>query len=263
MEPSPGVNLTEFVQSLFARFHELAILPFIEFFGALTAGERSVLYILLASVAALGFVLGKRGASSERGYRAFGARRFPSLQNSGEELVSRLLLSHFRVPDYHLMNHVTLRMEDGTTQVDHILVSRFGVFVIETKDYSGWIFANASDATWTNVRYRRKYTFQNPIHQNFRHVLAVQNLLEFVPREAIKSVVVFCGSAEFKTEVPVGVVHIDGLVDHLKQQTLDVLSRNRMQFCVGRLETARLAISGTTDIEHVKSLARRFGREAV
>ena len=45
------------------------------------------------------------------------------------------------------MNHVTLRMDGGTTQVDHILVSRFGVFVIETKDYSGWIFANESELT--------------------------------------------------------------------------------------------------------------------
>jgi hypothetical protein len=39
------------------------------------------------------------------------------------------------------MNHVTIRMDDGTTQVDHILVSRFGVFVIETKHYTGWLFA--------------------------------------------------------------------------------------------------------------------------
>lgn len=42
-------------------------------------------------------------------------------------------------------------MDDGTTQVDHILVSRFGVFVIETKDFSGWIFASATDRTWTQV----------------------------------------------------------------------------------------------------------------
>jgi hypothetical protein len=69
-----------------------------------------------------------------------------SFQNHGEALLSRVALTNFGPPDYHLMNHVTLQMNDGTTQVDHILVSRFGVFVIETKDYKGWIFANANQA---------------------------------------------------------------------------------------------------------------------
>jgi hypothetical protein len=129
-------------------------------------------------------------------------------------------------------------------------------------NYTGWIFANAADKKWTSVRFRRKYTFQSPIHQNFRHVLAVQNQLEFIPREAIESVVVFCGSAEFKTEVPAGVVHVDQLVAHLKQRTEERIPLNKLQYAVGRIETARLALSGQTDIEHVESLRRRFGREA-
>lgn len=154
-------------------------------------------------------------------------------------------------------------MDDGTTEVDHILVSRFGVFVIETKDFSGWIFANASDAGWTQVHYRRKFTFQNPIRQNFRHLRAVQGLLDFLPQEAVKSVVVFCGSAEFKTPMPEGVTAIDDLVEYLELQKAEVMSLNRLQFCVGRLETARLAISGETDVEHIRSLTRRFGGGAV
>lgn len=242
--------------------YDLVILPFREFFEALNAAERSVLYILLGAAAALGFVLGRRGRSAGGGFRRFGAWRFPTFQNSGESLVSQVLTRHFRAPDYHLMNHVTLRMDDGTTQVDHILVSRFGVFVIETKDYNGWIFANAADKFWTSVRFRRKYKFQNPIHQNFRHVLAVQNLLEFVPREAIEPVVVFTGGAKFKTEVPAGVVHVGQLADYLRQRTTERIALNKMQYAVGRLETGRLALSGQTDIEHVESLRRRFGREA-
>jgi hypothetical protein len=243
--------------------HDLAILPLKEFFSALNAAERSVLYILLAAAAVLGFVVGRRASSDSRGFRRFGAWRFRTFQHSGEALVSRVLLAHFRPPDYHLMNHVTLRMDDGTTQVDHILLSRFGVFVIETKDYKGWIFANAADAKWTSVHYRVKQRFQNPIRQNFRHVLAVQNLLEFIPKEAVKSVVVFCGSAEFKTDVPEGVVHVDELPAYLKRHSVELLALNRMQYAVGRLETARLALSGQTDTEHVENLRRRLGREAV
>ena len=188
-----------------------------------------------------------------------GALRFPQFQNNGEALVSRVLRSHFGPPDYHLMNHVTIRMDDGTTQVDHILVSRFGVFVIETKDYSGLIFANATEPTWTQALFRRRVEFQNPIFQNKRHVRAVRCLLDFLAPEAIKSVVVFCGGAEFKTETPQGVIMVDQLATYVSHQTEEVMSLNRLQFCVGRVETGRLAISRETDVDHIRSLARRHG----
>jgi hypothetical protein len=207
--------------------------------------NRTVLYILLAL--AFGFVIGLRH------------RRRRLFQTRGEALVARAVRANFGPPDYHLLNHVTLRLKDGTTEVDHILVSRFGVFVIESKDYKGWIFANAKQAKWTQVLFRHRFSFQNPIFQNHRHVRAVQALLDFLPPDAVKSVIVFTGEAEFKTEIPHGVFSLSELIEYLREQTIPVMSPNRMQFCVGRLETARLAISGETDVEHVQSLERRHG----
>ena len=183
-----------------------------------------------------------------------------SHQNSGEKLVTRALQSNFNAPDYHLLNHITLKYKGLTTQVDHILVSRFGVFVIETKNYNGWIFANAKQNTWTQVMFRTKFKFQNPIHQNYGHVQAVQELLDFLPASAITSVVVFVGNAEFKTGIPAGVFTLAGLIEYLKRCTEEVLSLNRVQFCVGRIETARLAITRETDVDHVQGLTIRHGK---
>jgi len=256
------VNLDDLAETIWARLNELAIIPLAQFVGSLDQGERIVLYVLLATAAAVGFLIG-RICIGRTGIIRLGVRRSPTAQNIGEALVSRLLLSHFCPPDYHLMNHVTIRMDDGTTQVDHILVSRFGVFVIETKHYSGWLFANAADSTWTQVRFRRRFRFQNPIFQNNRHVRAVQSLLDFLQPEAVKSVVVFSGDAEFKTAIPQGVTTIGQLAEYLRQQKEEVMSQKRLQFCVGRLETARLAISAETDVEHMQSLARRHGSGAV
>lgn len=168
--------------------------------------------------------------------------------------------SIFSDSDYHLMNHVTLPLEKGTTQIDHILVSRFGIFVIETKDYKGWIFANANHSQWTQVIFKRKFKFQNPIFQNQLHVRAVRDLLDFLPPETVKSVVVFTGEAEFKTRLPEGVFTLKGALNYIKQCESEVVSQNRMQFCVGRLETTRLAITRATDIQHVQALQRRHGR---
>jgi hypothetical protein len=193
--------------------------------------EWTAVGVLLALV--VGFVIGR--------YCTYSASRAYAFQNYGEALLSRVVLTNFVPPDYHLMNHVTLQLDDGTTQVDHILVSRFGVFVIETKHYKGWIFANANQANWTQVLFRHKFRFQNPILQNLRHVRAVQRLLDFLPTGIVKSAVVFTGEAEFKTEIPEGVFDLSEFVDYLREQTVEVMSLNRVQFCVGRLETERLA----------------------
>jgi len=215
---------------------------------SLTGQQAPIVYVLIALV--VGFAIGR--------YRAF---RVHAYQNRGEARVSQVVQANFGSPHYHLMNHITLQLSNGTTQVDHILVSRFGVFVIETKDYKGWIFGDARGAKWTQVLFRYKFKFQNPIIQNSLHVQTVANLLDFLPPDAVRSVVVFTGEAEFKTPVPHGVVHVSELVDYLRAQTVEVMSLNRVQYCVGRLETARLAISGQTDVEHVQNLQRRHGGE--
>lgn len=189
-------------------------------------------------------------------------RRFrpEDFQNRGEARVSRELRTHFASSDYHLLNHVTLRLGDGTTQIDHILVSRFGVYVIETKHYNGWIFADARQRYWTQVLFNARFKFQNPLHQNYRHLCAVRELLDFLSPESIRPVVVFTGPAQFKTDTPPGVFRLSDLIDHLRYQKQEIMSANRMHFCIGRLEATRLTISGETDLEHLKSLEQRHSR---
>ena len=181
-------------------------------------------------------------------------------QNRGELAVQEILKTAFGARDAHVLNHVTLPTRTGSAQIDHILVTPFGVFVVETKDYRGWIFANARDQKWTQVLFRKKFRFQNPLLQNFGHVAAVRELLDFLPANAIHSVVVFAGDAEFKTERPAAVVTLEGLVDYIESFNEKIISLNRMQFCVGRIEMARLAISGQTDVEHAQRVQSRYGR---
>jgi hypothetical protein len=201
--------------------------------------------VLVALV--IGFVLGR--------YKTH------TFQNRSEARLSRALKMRFVAPDYHLLNHVTLRLEDGTTQIDHVLVSRFGIFVIETKDYRGWIFAGPRDRYWTQVLYRAKFRFQNPLRQNHGHVRAIQELLDFLPADVVRPVVVFTGDAEFKTNIPDGVFTVAGFLAFVEGTNQEVVSVNRVQFCVGRLETTRLSITKATDVEHVQGLRRRYGND--
>lgn len=180
-------------------------------------------------------------------------------QNQGESSVRKVIVENFESPNYHLLNNITIPIQDGTTQIDHILISTKGVFVVETKNYSGWIFGNEQSRQWTQVIYRVKSRFQNPIHQNYKHLKAIQDLLEFLPKEQIHSVVVFAGNAEFKTPIPKGVVYLGQLVDYIQDYKDEVISFNRLEFCVGRLECKRYELTKRTDLEHQAYLSRKIG----
>ena len=74
---------------------------------------------------------------------------------------------------YRDLNNVTIPTSNGTTQIDHVFVSRYGIFVIETKNMEGWIFGDEKQPQWTQSLYGKKFRFQNPLHQNYRHTKAL------------------------------------------------------------------------------------------
>ena len=57
---------------------------------------------------------------------------------------------------YYLFNDLTLETPDETTQIDHVIISRFGIFVIETKNFTGWIFGSENQKQWTKTTYGNK-----------------------------------------------------------------------------------------------------------
>ena len=125
----------------------------------------------------------------------------------GEHRVNSILDRQLPSGEYKVFHDVTLHTSQGPTQIDHIVVSRYGVFVVETKNYTGWIFGDAKSKQWTQTIYRNKSRFQNPLRQNFKHTKAVESFLSLSPRY-VHSVVVFVGDAEFKTDLPDNVTHL-------------------------------------------------------
>lgn len=211
----------------------------------------------MSLVGVAGFLL---GGALGYGLGLFAGKRCcKAEENQGEAAVRRLLVQTFDDPAYHLLNNVTVPAQDGTTQIDHILLSRYGIFVIETKHYSGWIFGDAKARYWTQVLFKVKSKFQNPLRQNHKHVQVVKELLHFIPPEHIHSLVVFTGSAVFKTERPAGVVGLAELADHIRRHDQAIMDENRLQFCIGRIEFYRFYISSVTDAEHQAYLNRKFG----
>lgn len=152
----------------------------------------------------------------------------------GESKVRKRLKRRLSKNEYEFFHDVTLPSVMGSTQIDHIVLSQYGVFVIETKNYSGWIFGSAKSKQWTQAIYRTKSRFQNPLHQNYKHVKAVQSFLLLDPAQ-IHSVVVFTGNSQFKTGLPPNVTDLAGLCPYIRSKREVIFEPRRLEELVVRL----------------------------
>jgi len=152
---------------------------------------------------------------------------------------------------YHLIKNVTLPTKDGSTQIDHIIVSIYGVFVVETKNMKGWIFGNPIQPMWTQKIYKHSNRFQNPLHQNYKHVKTLESLLG-INEQQIHSVVVFVGDSTFKTKMPENVTYGGGYIKFIKSKKEPVISESEVNEITSKIETGRLAPSYKTNCAHVK-----------
>jgi len=158
---------------------------------------------------------------------------------------------------YHAVHNVTLATPDGTTQIDHIFVSQYGVFVIETKNYSGWILGGEKQKMWKHKLYKTTYEFQNPLHQNYKHLKALENTLN-ISSDKLHSVIVFVGGSTFKTRLPPNVRTAATFISYIKSKKVPILSVAEVQNILKVIQSERLSPSFNTHRQHVKNLQARF-----
>lgn len=115
-----------------------------------------------------------------------------------------------RVPHPLILTNLYLphpTKQGHTTEIDVLLINQSGIHVIESKNYSGWIFGREQDRQWTqSMPNRKKFKFYNPIKQNELHMKAIERLLE-LDRTLLFSWIVFSDRSTLKqvdtTNVPV------------------------------------------------------------
>lgn len=160
----------------------------------------------------------------------------------GETLTERELDS-FWVDGYHrILKNVYVPLYGGKfTEVDLIMIHMSGVFVVESKNYSGWIFGSADQKYWTQcLNKNTKHRFYNPIMQNQTHINALSRFLR-LDKEKFTSFIVFSNRCELK--------NVPESTDNCK-----ILQRD---FLVGRLNSKINANSFFTGDE-VDAIYRRL-----
>jgi len=157
----------------------------------------------------------------------------------GEARVGRLLVAMLERNRYTVLNQVIVPSNGGTVQIDHVVISKFGIFVVETVFLRGWIAGAEFQDRWKQHRFNSFTRFQNPMHQNKLNVQALARLLQ-LPESRFHPVVVFMGHRGFKKSMPFGVLPAEKLVSYIRKRTETVLTPDQAAQALTGLEQARL-----------------------
>ena len=158
---------------------------------------------------------------------------------------------------YVVMNDVTVRDSRGTAQIDHVIISRFGIFVVESKNMDGWIYGGEYESQWTQSLYGTRYRFQNPLIQNIRHIKALNEYLR-VEESTFHSVVMFWGESTFKSPMPDNVLD-NGYTSFIKSRNEVLFSDSQVAGLIDGIRRAALPRGRATRAAHIQDLDRRFG----
>lgn len=116
----------------------------------------------------------------------------------GEWRIKKLLAT-LPAEKYTMRHDIMIEVDGRTTQIDHLVISEQGVFVIETKNCLGIVFGNERQAQWTHKNSHHKRRLQNPVRQNYGHIKSLETVLERSSDDFI-SIVVFNDRVKLRIE---------------------------------------------------------------
>lgn len=180
---------------------------------------------------------------------------------SGEKRVARKL--NWLSKKYITLNDLLLPTHYGTTQVDHIVVSPYGIFVIETKNYKGYIFGHENAEEWKQSLFGEKsfwswankqYRLINPIRQNATHAKAVKAILKMEGNFPIIPIVVFSDNAKLKITAPNHIViNWSNLRSTIKSFKTPLISQEEIPIIVTKLSSSNITTKGSRK-KHIQQI---------
>ena len=156
----------------------------------------------------------------------------------GEKKIAERLTS-LSSDKYKVLNNIMLKHQDKTTQIDHIIVSPYGIFVIETKNYVGKIYGNKRMEKWQQYSHGKQYHFYNPTRQNYAHVKALEELLR-IPSELFKPIVVFSSDCEINIDMDSPVVTMNDLLDTIYSHKSILIQQSQVKSIYEKIRNSNI-----------------------
>jgi predicted RNA-binding Zn-ribbon protein involved in translation (DUF1610 family) len=178
----------------------------------------------------------------------------------GEKKTIFYLWLSLRKKFYHRFHNIIFPSANGTTQIDHLIISIYGLFIVETKNKKGWIFGSKEQASWTQSIYGTNYSFQNPLRQTFRQKKILSEFLN-IHESKIQSIIYFAGDCKFRTPMPDNVIK-SGLGKYIKRFRNQVLPIDDVNQIISAVQK-HLQESSLSRKDHLKSLRKRHSSNTI
>lgn len=180
--------------------------------------------------------------------------KLPTVKGFIGEKAAQMILNKLDKEKYYVLNDLLIPDSNGkTTQIDHVVISQYGIFVIETKNYKGWITGTENSQYWTQTIYKRKEKLYNPLWQNKGHVNALKALLSEFGNARYFPIVAFSGRATLKVKVSSEVIYLSNLNKTIKKYKQPVLTPSDVKNIIKKLSHNNLQDKDARK-EHVKTL---------
>ena len=181
--------------------------------------------------------------------------------NPGERRVAKVLAS-LPKKKYIVLNDLLFKDGQRTTQIDHIVVSVYGIFVIETKCYQGHIVGNINRDYWTQYLGDRRNSLYNPLFQNDGHVSFLLKKFRVLKQRDIRvlPVVVFVSTSKLTlSEECDNVLWLRELKPYIRAYSQKVLTRDDCHHIteVLRKNNIRKRSERNTHVHNVEAAAER------
>ena len=137
------------------------------------------------------------------------------------------------------------------------IISVYGIFVIETKNYKGLIFGNEYDDNWKQVIYKRSERFRNPIKQNYGHVAALKERLNLEKDLLIVSIIAFTNRASLRVNTKTPVMYDSNVVSYIRGYNNKLISEDDVKRIYYDLLMSNID-SKDTRKEHVHSIRKNL-----
>lgn len=100
------------------------------------------------------------------------------------------------------ISNVYVENNGNYTEIDVIALTDKGIYVMESKNYKGWIYGRANDTNWTQCfKNGEKYKFYNPVKQNEGHINKLSQYLG-IERNKMFSFIIFSDLCTLKSVPP-------------------------------------------------------------
>lgn len=177
----------------------------------------------------------------------------------GERQVAKVLM---RLPDgYTIFNDVYIVENGKSIQIDHVVLSPHGIFVIETKNYRGWIYGDEKAQYWIKNMYGTKYQFYNPLLQNYSHLKGLQSLFGF-PLQVFIPIVVFTNAANIKGHYPNhNVINVSELISTIEAYQKVVFTEDTLAAIINKLTYSSFETSETSSLHKAQVRANITSRK--